>query len=227
MNGPCSDTIAAWKLAHGKITDGTSCLFYDNGENPDTVKIIILPCNSTGLNSTWMYTDNFMLRATQYQAGASTARCLTANPPNVNVSVAMAAVVLDARTNQPIQSALPIACTNSTTCSISIRLAPQVEYLLLVSCVTVRDTPAPVATALSMLVGNNVTALEKSKDLWWAKFWQRSAVDLFEVPIEDIVERGTLPFESQPVEGYYYGMTYILGGSYAPGKVCSPHLMAI
>jgi hypothetical protein len=74
-----------------------------------------------------------------------------------------------------------------------------------------------------MLLDVDVAALEREKDIWWAKFWQRSAVDLHETPIEQEVERGTLPFEPLPLEGFYYGMIYMSGGSYAPGKVATSH----
>lgn len=74
-----------------------------------------------------------------------------------------------------------------------------------------------------MLLDVDVAALELEKDIWWAKFWQRSAVDLYETPIEQQVERGTLPFEPLPLEGFYYGMIYMSAGSYAPGKVATSH----
>ena len=220
--GTC-DSKQSWKLSGSKVTNGADCLYYADGESANDVKVVVLPCTSNALNGSWARTSDGMLRATQYPAGQTTGRCLTANPPNVNVSVAMAAVILDAKTGQPVETSTHLSCVNSTTCSMALNLLPKMEYHLLVSCVTARDTPTPVATALAMLHGVDVAALEREKDLWWAKFWQRSAVDFFETPIEKVEERGTLPFESRPLGGFYYGMWYMLGGSYAPGKVATSH----
>ena len=205
--GTCGGKQSPWKLSGSRVTDGTACLLYADGENANGVKVVVLPCTSTALNGSWAKTSGGMLSAAQYPVGQATGRCLTANPPNVNVSVAMAAVILDAKTGAPVQSN-SLSCANSTTCTMSLNLLPKTEYHLLVSCVTARDTPTPVATALAMLQGVDVAALERGKDLWWAKFWQRSAVDFFETPIEDLEERGALPFESRPLEGFYYGMWY-------------------
>jgi len=132
----------------------------------------------------------------------------------------MAAVVVEAESNQPVRTTAPLSCVNSTTCIMSLNLLPKTDYHLLVSCVTVRDTPTPVATALSMLQDVDVASLEREKDLWWANFWQRSWVDFSEEPIQ-IEERGNLPFEPRPLRGFYYAMMYMLGGSYAPGKVAT------
>ena len=74
-----------------------------------------------------------------------------------------------------------------------------------------------------MLQDVDAESLEREKDLWWAKFWQRSWVDFSEEPIQSIEERVNLPFEPRPLRGYYYGMMYMLGGSYAPGKVATSH----
>lgn len=218
--GPCGGAYS-WKLSGDKITDGSNCLFFA-GQSPTATKIVVLPCTTTALNASWARTSDGMLRAAWHPAGTATARCLTANPPNVNVSVAMAAVVVEAESNQPVRTTAPLSCVNSTTCIMSLNLLPKTDYHLLVSCVTVRDTPTPVATALSMLQDVDVASLEREKDLWWANFWQRSWVDFSEEPIQ-IEERGNLPFEPRPLRGFYYAMMYMLGGSYAPGKVATSH----
>ena len=148
----------------------------------------------------------------EYTGGA----CLSAVPDNVNISVALGAKVVDT-SGQAVAgeySCVPVAppARNSTQCSFKAKLTQDIDYFLLVSCLSQRDTDwqdEALDAALKLLNKVNVTATETAKNNFWSKFWSESSIDL--------------AAEWDGIEAWYFGMLYLAAISFAPGKVGTSH----
>lgn len=198
--------------------------------------IIAAPCVAQNRYWTFDSVTGFVhYNATQASAGSVPAytttnavvpsmplQCLTAVPPNVNVTVAVVATLLDAETLLPV----PLTghwVNGSASASLAVSLTPTRAYLLVISVVSSRDTawqedPLDVALAqastlvdspgvcawlgtpldtlgyrlLFVGVSGTLSSIQAEHATWWANFWNASSLYLGE--------------DNQLLEGFWYGM---------------------
>jgi hypothetical protein len=136
-------------------------------------------------------------------------QCLTAVPPNVNVTVAVAVTVFLAADLSPV--ALVAAEARGAAATATVALLPNTDYLLIIAAPTTRDVGDDVlAGAFEMLArfaGAPTYAAERAAAHaeWWAAYYAASEVYLGE--------------GRQLLEGFYYGSQYLLGSTARAGKV--------
>ena len=151
--------------------------------------------------------------ATTSQLQFNATQCLTAVPPNVNVTLAVAAVLLDATTNEIIPAYVWGA--KGSAAEATHFLKPNTRYLVVLTGATSpRDVPkedvSPLNTArmaaLAYIdnpqrIADRVTAHAQT----WQDYWAASSIYLGE--------------DRQLLEGFWYGMQYLLRSTLRPGAV--------
>ena len=242
----CTSGQKTWRLADGKLTDGTNCAVYPANTSLWSTKVVSAPCAATLPDATsdvWtQYTEadgSSRLRAVHANTSWSNTSqnnfrggaCLVASPPNVNVSVALAVSIIESSTGKAVGGKLN--CTTghfgiltgnrptlvpgrdiTSLCTLKTKLKLDVEYTVSTACMSNRDTTDNdnIGAALKLVKGVDVDAHENAKDKYWSSYWSRSAVDF---------HPQTTGWND--IEAVYYGLLYMVGGSYAPGKVSTSH----
>jgi len=138
-------------------------------------------------------------------------QCLAAVPPNVNVTIAVAATLLLAADLSP--APLAGAEEGAAAATATVALQANTEYLLVVAAPSSRDVGDgvdPLAGALAMLANYAgapayAAARAAAHAAWWAAYYAASEVRLGE--------------GRQLLEGFYYGSQYLLGSTARAGKV--------
>ncbi len=155
------------------------------------------------------------------QLQANTSQCLTAVPPNVNITLAVVLAVVSAADGTPAPLAAPPTASNSSdgtwsASSAVYTLMPDTDYLVVVAGATTRDTDwaeDPLGAALAQArqyVGEQgpaaVAARYAAHVGWWEAFWGASSIHL------DDTSR-------QVLESAWYGFQHNLASTVAPGEV--------
>jgi hypothetical protein len=240
--GPCSgeDASTAWVLSAPSTAPGAppASLELRSAANASLCAYPVLPeyhnsggrvalgpCSAQGA-TWWSGFDGTQLRFNASQ-------CLTAVPPNVNVTLGLAAVVVESATGAVVPLAAPLppsttgtpshthTTTTATTApalassTVTIKLSPGVAYTLVLTAVTTWDTQwgaDPLEAALEALrkcagpsAPTQLAALEAEHGAYWGTFWNASEVNLG--------GQRTL------LESFWYGANYLLGMTAKPGKI--------
>ncbi len=141
-------------------------------------------------------------------------QCLVAVPPNVNVTIALAASVFLASDGSPAPLLSSSADAAASTATATVALLPDTDYLLVLAAPTNRDLGGadPLAGALGLLgryagaAGVEYAAARRTAHAtFWTSYWAASEVNLGE--------------GRQLLEGFYYGAQYLLGSTARAGKV--------
>tara|TARA_B110000208_G_scaffold170379_1_gene211868 strand:+ start:120 stop:2885 length:2766 start_codon:yes stop_codon:yes gene_type:complete len=259
-----SDEAEPWFLdVEGRIRNNqtipSKCLAY-GGDDPLSVKIVVVLCaelnnsrvdlgfewDKVNLPSQGQGAGEGVLRLRARNAAVDTNKtypsgaCLVGIRPNLNVSTAIAATLIDDGSALPLATAA--TCDGIVTCVMNATLQPHRRYYLLIGVMTQRDVGfqgEALDAALALLRTTDaarVRTLRGRKNEWWETFWNRSKIDLQQqqqqrLPPSD-TGRSTRTTSSSSslrsselfaIEGWYYGMLYLIGASFAPGKVGTSH----
>jgi hypothetical protein len=145
-------------------------------------------------------------------------QCLTAVPPNVNITLGLAARVVRAADGVAVPFAAAPAASEgaaSAEAGAGVDLVADVDYLLVVTAVSTRDAgwatdpiDAALASAAAYVGASGVAhaaARAAAHAASWAAFWAAS-----EVRLDDA---------RQLLEGFWYGAQYLLGSTARAGAV--------
>lgn len=145
-------------------------------------------------------------------------QCLTAVPPNVNITIGLAARIVRAADGIAVPfTASPVASEGAASAQVAagVDLESGVDYLLVVTAVSTRDVgwaADPVDTALVNAAGyvgasgiTHAAARAAAHATTWAAFWAAS-----EVRLDDA---------RQLLEGFWYGAQYLLACTARAGAI--------
>ena len=231
-SGACAPPSGAWawngSAARGDIVfvaspSSSSCLVVGKGSS-----LVLGACGS----APWAQVPAGDGNASHvFLAAAGGAGCVVVVPDNNNNTLGVAVGVADASGMLVSGAAARVSPTDpSAGMTLSLSLAPGVEYTLIVGLQTLRDmgcagirpqwetcTTPPQAAAAALVQAMAVTATRaaavQASDAFWASYWTASSVDL---------TSGAAPSAAPQlatVERWYYLSQYLLACNARDGKV--------
>ena len=222
--GACDDGEGAWRLTPAAPRGGPGALQLAMISDATICAWAAAPAyhNSGGLmaiGACAAQTSGFFTLDTDGRVRANASQCLTAVPPNVNITVGLAARVLRSADGAAVPFAAPLPARASggaaAAATAAVDLAVGVDYLLVVTSVSTRDVgwaSDPVDAALARAAayagaGGAVYAAARVAvhAQAWAAFWAASEVRLDPA--------------RQLLEGFWYGAQYLLACTARAGAV--------